>query len=185
MNGTDKIPLEYCLDQNNRVKHLRSVQGDSCGVHINPKLQEQCVDALRIDGLHVSCWIFLGLQVHTRRRTSRRRNRRTRRKTNLFFTAVNPRSTSFLTLREEEGKPCMIPCMIFCILKWKRVHTAIHCFDLELAQDKRLVCWQTHAKALTKFYGSMFPDYLGRRSRVDIAAEILCQKNALQAGTPN
>ena len=49
MNGTDRIRSEYCLGRNNRMKYMRSMQGHSRGVLIQPKLQNNVENTLRMD----------------------------------------------------------------------------------------------------------------------------------------
>ena len=38
--GTDKVRIEYCLDDENRIQYMRSVQGHSGQRPIDPKLQK-------------------------------------------------------------------------------------------------------------------------------------------------
>ena len=57
--GTDNISFENCLDQVNRKTYLRSIQGHSKRVRINPKLQNnvRILDGWIDDICHVeSSW---------------------------------------------------------------------------------------------------------------------------------
>ena len=95
-----------------------------------------------------------------------------------FLTVVDPVSIPILTPRVEEGKPKML---LYTLL-WRRAHNAVRWLVPKLAQDKRLIFWQSMSNAIN-LYESVPADCLVkvvRRKLDDTEAELLYQKRAPQ-----
>ena len=63
VNGTDKFRFEYCLDQDNRIKCMRSIQGYSGEGLIDANCTTTSKDPHGWTDYILSSWINVGLSV--------------------------------------------------------------------------------------------------------------------------
>ena len=175
-NGTDKIRLEFGLDKQSQIQHMRSVEGRSGGQRTDPKLHNNVIilfgwTAYRshvgltydhrsiVEGSH--CWW--------------NRNRQGRQA--CFCTAVDPTNVTMLRPRYLPNEPWNVPYE----LRWRRIHNAVFGIDLKSAKNKGLVFWQAITNAII-LYDSMLADCVVkvvRRNVDDTEAKIMYEKQNL------
>ena len=107
MNGTATIRFVYCLDRSNRIRYMRSLQGHSGGVLVDPKLQNNveipygwtdkfCHGGSALDCRSKSEGGLIAGSFRVQRGSA-------------SVTAVDPVNFPLLAPRVEENKPRLLP----------------------------------------------------------------------------
>ena len=146
-NGTDKIRIDCCLDRIRQIQHMRSVQGHSGGQQIDPRLQNTVLIPYGwSDYIYHVGSSFDYRSICEGGLIAGGNGGREGRQTG-FFTVVDPMPIAMLPPRYEPNEPRTIPHK----LKWRRMHSAVHRFDLRLAQNKGMEFGVTINNAITLY----------------------------------